>query len=49
MTLNATPYTVIGVGPRGFKGTFIFGNAEEVWIPVSMYTAGAGGLLQRQL
>jgi putative ABC transport system permease protein len=37
ITLNATSYTIIGVGPRGFKGTFIFGNAEEVFLPVSMY------------
>jgi predicted permease len=28
---------VIGVAPHGFKGTFTFGNAEQVWIPVSMY------------
>src|SRR5262245_6321209 len=30
LTLNATSYTVIGVAPRGFKGTFTFGNAEQV-------------------
>jgi len=46
LTLNATPYTVIGVGPRGFKGTFVFGNAEEVWIPVSMYTQVLAGFLK---
>src|SRR5258708_98657 len=37
LTVNGTPYTVIGVAPHGFKGTFTFGNAEQVWIPVSMY------------
>jgi predicted permease len=37
LTLNATPYTVIGVAPHGFKGAFTFGNAEQIWIPVSMY------------
>jgi predicted permease len=37
LTLNATPYSVIGVAPRGFKGAFTFGNAEQIWIPVSMY------------
>src|SRR5258707_433176 len=37
LTLNATPYSIIRVAPRGFKGTFTFNNAEEVWIPVSMY------------
>ena len=46
VTLNATPYTVIGVGPRGFKGTFIFGNAEEVWIPVSMYPQVLAGFFK---
>ena len=46
LTLNATPYTVIGVGPRGFKGAFIFGNAEEVWIPVSMYSQVLAGFFK---
>ncbi len=46
VTLNATPYTVVGVGPRGFKGTFIFGNAEEVWIPVSMYPQALAGFFK---
>jgi len=46
LTLNATPYTVIGVGPRGFKGTFVFGNAEEVWIPVSMYPQVLAGFFK---
>lgn len=46
LTLNATPYTVIGVGPRGFKGTFTFGSAEEVWIPVSMYTQVLSGFFK---
>lgn len=46
VTLNATPYTVIGVGPRGFKGTFTFGSAEEVWIPVSMYPQVLAGFFK---
>ena len=46
LTLNATPYTVIGVGPRGFKGTFTFGSAEEVWIPVSMYPQVLAGFFK---
>ncbi|HEX8879477.1 MAG TPA: ABC transporter permease [Candidatus Acidoferrum sp.] len=37
LTLNAMPYTVIGVAPKGFKGTFSFGSAEQIWIPTSMY------------
>jgi predicted permease len=46
LTLNATPYTVIGVAPHGFKGTFTFGNAEQVWIPVSMYTQILSGFFK---
>jgi putative ABC transport system permease protein len=37
LTFNATPYMVIGVAPHGFKGTFTIINAEQVWVPVSMY------------
>ncbi|HKW63552.1 MAG TPA: ABC transporter permease [Candidatus Acidoferrum sp.] len=37
LTLNAMPYTVIGVAPKGFKGTFTFGSAEQIWVPKSMY------------
>ena len=46
LTLNATPYTVIGVAPRGFKGAFTFGNAEQIWIPVSMYTQVLAGFFK---
>jgi putative ABC transport system permease protein len=37
LQLNATSYTVIGVAPRGFKGTFSFTPADEIWVPLSMY------------
>jgi len=46
ITLNATPYTVIGVAPRGFKGTFTLGSAELVWIPVSMYAQTLSGFFR---
>jgi predicted permease len=46
LTLNATPYTVIGVAPHGFKGAFTFGNAEQVWIPVSMYRQVLAGFFK---
>ena len=46
VTFNATPYTVIGVAPHGFKGTFTFLNAEEVWIPVSMYPQVLAGFFK---
>jgi predicted permease len=36
MILDSVPYTIIGIGPRGFKGTVSLGNAEQVWIPTSM-------------
>jgi len=37
MILNAVPYTIIGVAPRGFKGTISLASAEQVWLPTSMY------------
>jgi predicted permease len=46
LTLNATQYTVIGVAPRGFKGAFTFGNAEQIWIPVSMYPQALAGFFK---
>ena len=46
LTLNASPYIVIGVAPRGFKGTFTFGNAEQVWMPVSMYPQVLSGFFK---
>jgi len=46
LTLNATPYTVIGVAPRSFKGTITFANAEQVWIPNSMYPQILTGFLR---
>ncbi len=36
MILNATPYTIIGIAPRGFKGAVSIGSTEHVWIPTSM-------------
>ena len=41
--LNATPYTVIGVAPRGFKGTASFGSADQIWIPTSMFPQALAG------
>jgi predicted permease len=46
LILNATSYTVIGVGPAGFKGTFTFGSAEQIWIPVSMYPQVLSGFFK---
>jgi len=36
MILNTDPYTIIGVAPPNFKGTFALGNPELLWIPLSM-------------
>src|SRR5947208_5871114 len=44
LTLNAVPYTVVGVTPKGFKGTFTFAGAEQIWIPSSMYAQVLAGL-----
>ena len=46
LTFNATPYTVIGVAPRGFKGLVTFGDAEEIWIPTSMYPLALSGFFK---
>jgi len=35
ITLNRLPFTVIGVMPEGFRGTFILGG-PDVWIPLAM-------------
>jgi len=43
LTLNAMPYTIIGVSPKGFKGTLTFGSAEQIWIPTSMYPQALTG------
>jgi len=46
LTLNATSYSVIGVAPRGFKGAFTLGNAEQIWLPVSMYPQVLAGFFK---
>jgi predicted permease len=36
ITLNGLPFTVIGVTPPGFKGTFALAGPERVWVPLGM-------------
>src|SRR6185436_20307748 len=36
MTLNGMPFTVIGVTPEGFKGTFSLAGPDRVWVPLAM-------------
>jgi predicted permease len=40
--LNGVPYTIIGVTPEGFYGTFV-GYGFQFWVPASMEEAFAGG------
>jgi predicted permease len=43
LVLDAHPYTVIGVAPRGFRGTLTFLSPEQVWVPTSMKDQILGG------
>ena len=38
ITLNRTPFTVIGIAPKGFAGTFLGANPAG-WVPMSMHDA----------
>jgi predicted permease len=44
INLNATAYTIVGIAPRGFKGTVSIGSTEMVWVPVSMQAQVLAGL-----
>ncbi|UCG87667.1 MAG: ABC transporter permease, partial [Gemmatimonadota bacterium] len=37
VSVNSYPFTIVGVTPPNFKGTFALGNPDQIWIPVSMY------------
>jgi predicted permease len=46
--LNGHVFTVVGVAPRGFKGTRKFGFWPDVWVPMMMHAQvlpGSAGLL----
>ena len=36
ITLNGLPFTVIGVAPPEFKGTFSLAGPDRIWIPLGM-------------
>src|SRR4051812_18016763 len=36
LTLNRTPFTVVGVAPKGFAGTLL-GGGPSVWLPMTMH------------
>jgi macrolide transport system ATP-binding/permease protein len=40
--LNGVPYTIVGVTPEGFYGTFV-GYSFQFWVPASMEEAFASG------
>src|SRR6185436_3697566 len=42
VTLNGRAFTVIGVGPAGFRGSEAFLNIDA-WVPIVMQSALAGG------
>jgi len=46
LTLNGTSFTVIGVTPPLFKGTFLFASSDQIWIPVSMHTQVLAGFIE---
>jgi predicted permease len=46
ISLNLTPYTVIGVTPPGFKGTFTINNPNQVFIPMSMHAQVFGAQVE---
>jgi predicted permease len=36
ITLNGTPYTVVGITPPSFKGVVSLGRPDVLWIPITM-------------
>ncbi|MBX7186337.1 MAG: ABC transporter permease, partial [Vicinamibacteria bacterium] len=36
LTLNGLPFTVVGIAPEGFKGTFSLAGTDRIWIPLGM-------------
>ena len=47
ITLNGLPFTVIGVTPPGFKGTFALAGPDRVWVPLGMREQLATGQLRQ--
>ena len=46
ISINATPFTVVGVAPPGFRGTG-FASPGDVWMPVGAWPRVATGALAR--
>src|SRR5713226_3549141 len=49
LTLNGIPFTVIGVTPPGFKGTFSLAGPDRIWVPLSMREQLTTGQLRQLL
>jgi putative ABC transport system permease protein len=49
LTLNGMPFTVIGVTPPGFKGTFSLAGPDRIWVPLSMREQLTNGQLRQLL
>jgi len=47
LTLNGIPFTVIGITPPGFKGTFSLAGPDRVWVPLSMRQQLTNGQLRQ--
>ena len=42
ITLNRTPFTIVGVAPKNFSGTLL-GGGPSVWLPMSMHLVAQPG------
>ena len=47
LTFNGLPFTVIGVAPPNFKGTFSLAGPDRVWVPLSMWAQLTTGQLRQ--
>jgi len=48
LTINGNPFTIVGVVPKSFPGTYFVGFSADLWVPTSMHqqvTAGTSDLL----
>ena len=46
ISLNGTPYTVVGIAPPGFKGIVSLGRPDLLWVPISMRDSVLTGQLK---
>ena len=47
LTFNGLSFTVIGVAPPNFKGTFSLAGPDRVWVPMSMWAQLTTGQLRQ--